>query len=246
VLAMNNNIRTHNSVSFLKDSGVIPNLLKIHADADSASDEIVVRFADGATPGFDGEWDAYKMTGGADAPQMYTVTADGINLAINSLPVSGSPVTVLLDFSLSSNSEVSLTASGIESFNPSTTLYLEDKTLSKMVNLRTDPMYTFNYQAGSAANRFVLHFNGVNGISENSIVASGRAFVSNGRIYLDVPLMQGQLAGITLYNILGQVISSEQKEMNGIISIDTPLSQGVYVVIVSSEGRNFVTKVINR
>jgi len=246
VLAMNNSVRTHNTVSFLKDNGVIPNLLKIHADADSASDEIVVRFANGATTGFDGEWDAYKITGGADAPQMYTVTSDNINLAINSLPLNPEPIVVPLDFTLNSNSEVTLTASGIESFNPSTTIYLEDKTLGKMVNLRTDPLYTFSYQTGSAANRFNLHFNGITGINENNTTSSGRAFISNGSICLEVPSMQGQLACITLYDMLGQVISNEQKEMIGIVSIKAPFAKGVYVVIVSSKGNNFITRVINK
>ena len=83
VLTMDNNVRVHNSVSFLKNNETIADLLRIHADAGTSSDEIVVRFADGATTGFDGEWDAYKMIGGEDAPQMSSVTADNINLAIN-------------------------------------------------------------------------------------------------------------------------------------------------------------------
>ena len=50
-LTMDNNVRLHNSVSFLKNDSILPDLLKIHADAVGASDEIVVRFADGATAG---------------------------------------------------------------------------------------------------------------------------------------------------------------------------------------------------
>ena len=87
-LTMDNNVRLHNSVSFLKNDSILPDLLKIHADAVGASDEIVVRFADGATAGFDSQWDAFKMSGGTNAPQLYSVTADSISLAINSLPLS--------------------------------------------------------------------------------------------------------------------------------------------------------------
>jgi len=58
--------------------------------------------------------------------------------------------------------------------------------------------------------------------------------------------MQGQLANITVYNMLGQVIGSQQKEMNGIEYIDLPLARGLYVVSASSEDLNFITKVINK
>ncbi len=246
VLAMDNNVRVHYEVPFLKNNENIADLLKIHADAGTASDEIVIRFADGATTGFDGEWDAYKMIGGENAPQLSSLTADNINLAINSLPLSAEPVTVPLDFTLNSNSDVTFTASGMASFNPATTIYLEDKTLSKMVNLKAEPVYTFSYQRGSASDRFILHFNGVTGVQENTEAVSGRAFISNGRIYLDLPSMQGHLASITVYNAIGQVIRSQNQMINGISSIEAPLSTGVYIIHVATASQNFVTKVINK
>jgi len=182
VLAMDNSVRLHNTVSFLKTDSILPDLLKIHADAGGASDEIVVRFADGATNGFDGQWDAFKMTGGENAPQMYTVTADNTDLAINSLPLSANEIVVPLNFSFSSAADVTFTASGMDSFKPATTIYLEDKASAKMINLRQEPVYTFSYQAGSASDRFILHFNGITGVHENNASVSGRAFISNGRI----------------------------------------------------------------
>ena len=243
---MANGVRVHNPVSFLKNNEAIPDLLKIHADAASASDEIVIRFADGATSGFDGEWDAFKMTGGENAPQLSSVTTDDINLAINSLPLSAEPVTVPLDFTFNASSDVTFTASGIESFNPASGIYLEDKTLNKMVNLRQEPVYTFSYPSGSATDRFILHFNGVTGVQENNASASGRAFISNGRIYLELPSMQGQLANITLYNAIGQVIRSQNQMINGISSIEASLAKGIYIVHVATANQNFVTKVINK
>ncbi len=245
-LTMGYNVRLHNSISFMKSNENIPDLLKIHVDAGTASDEIVVRFADGATSGFDGEWDAFKMTGGENAPQLSSVTTDDINLAINSLPLSAEPVTVPLDFTFNASSDVTFTASGIESFNPASGIYLEDKTLNKMVNLRQEPVYTFSYPSGSATDRFILHFNGVTGVQENNASASGRAFISNGRIYLELPSMQGQLANITLYNAIGQVIRSQNQMINGISSIEASLAKGIYIVHVATANQNFVTKVINK
>jgi hypothetical protein len=34
--------------------------------------------------------------------------------------------------------------------------------------------------------------------------------------------------------------------MDGIISIEAPAAKGLYIISVSSEGRNFVTKVIKK
>lgn len=134
----------------------------------------------------------------------------------------------------------------MESFNPATTIYLEDKVLSKTVNLRAEPVYTFSNQSGSVSDRFVLHFNGVTGVKENTAAVGGRAFISNGRIYLDVSSMQGQLASITLYNTLGQVIRSQSQMINGISSIEAPLSTGVYIIHLATANQNFVTKAINK
>ena len=248
VLRMNNSVRVHNAQSFWKEEEQISNFIRIKsvAASNSAFDELVVRFMEGATTSFDPEFDANKLTGGANAPQFSSVTADNINLAINSLPLSAGPVVVQLAFSFSSTSEVTFTASGMDSFNPNTTIYLEDKALTKMINLGQEPVYTFSYQGGRANNRFTLHFNRITGVQENNGSASGRAFISNGRIYLEVPSMQGQLAQITVYNTLGQVIRSEHQIINGIISIEASMSTGVYVVQASSADKHFVTKVINK
>jgi len=245
VLSMDNNVRVHNTVSFLKQDSILPDLLKIHADAGGAGDEIVVRFADGATTGFDSQWDAYKMGGGTNAPQLSSVTADNINLAINSLPLSAGEVVVPLHFSFSAAADVTFTAGGIDSFKPGTTIYLEDKALAKMVDLRQETVYTFSYQAGSASDQFNLHFNGVIGISENSTPVSDRAFISNGRIYLDIPSMKDKPATITLYNTLGQVIRIQQQMIRGISCIEAPQTAGVYIVQVASANQGFVAKVLN-
>jgi hypothetical protein len=243
-LAIKNAARVHSDQSFYKSREIAENHLKIAASSNSYYDETVIGFEAGTTSGFDLQLDGMKLAGLADAPQLCTRSGD-FKFSINILPLANNEVVVPLDFETQYSGEVTFTASGMESFNPLTTLYLEDKTLNKMVNLRTEPVYTFSYQSGSAADRFVLHFNGVTGIKEFTTI-QGKAFLSNGRICLDVPSMQGHPAVITVYDMLGQVIRSQEKVMDGIISIEAPLAQGVFVVSVTSEGRSFVTKIINK
>ena len=114
-----------------------------------------------------------------------------------------------------------------------------------MTDLRQNSTYVFTHDTTNNEKRFSLLFGYPDGINTN-LAHDGKAFISNGRIYLDVPSMQGQLAEITVYDMLGQVIRSQEKTVNGIISIEAPLVQGVYIVSVASKGRNFITKVINK
>jgi len=245
-LSMTNSVRLHYSTAFLKDTVIIPDLFKIRATAALVSDEMAVRFTDGATPGFDGEWDAYKMMGSANTPQLYSVTSDGINLAINSLPSLSGPVDVPVNFSLDASKEVSFTAGGLESFNSATTICLEDKTLARIVNLRQDPVYTFSYQSGSDADRFILHFNGPNGTAETPSSKEGKAWAVSGRIFLDLPSMQDQCAEISVYDLLGRLIRHQQTTIHGITTIETPLTSGVCLISVTTPTRNFTTKVLAR
>ena len=245
VLTMDNGVRLHNGVQFFKTTESIPRLLRISCVANGATDETVVRFTEAATTGFDGNWDAYKMQGGADAPQLSSVASDNSNLSINSMPSGAGAVAVPVKFSFSTATDVTFTASGMESFNENIPIYLEDLALSKMVNLRLNPVYTFSYQTGNVIDRFILYFSGSVGTEELS-VGSGKAFIGNGRLFIDAPGMKGQMADITIHNSLGQLLSTDKVVMNGIVSVDAPQNTGVFIVQVVTANQHFVAKVLNK
>jgi hypothetical protein len=245
VLQMNNSVRIHNGIGFFKNEKQIPNVLKIKANSEEKTDEIAVRFTELATSEYDGSWDAFKFLGGNDGPILSTVASDNNKLSINSLPFTGSEVIVPMEFSTNVNSNVTFTASGIESFAENTPIYLEDVTLNKLVNLRTNPVYTFNYETSNPVDRFKLHFAGTIGMNDLTKV-EGNAFISNGNLFIDVPAMNGQTADITIYNTIGQLIHAEKVTLDGIARIDAPQNTGVLVVHVSSSTNHFVTKVLNK
>lgn len=247
-LTMTNSVRIHNTHAFWKNSEEITNLLRIKTVAlqNNAFDELVVHFREGATTGFDSEFDANKLQGGDDAPQFSSLASDNSDLSINSLPFSTGEVVVPLNFSFSSGTDVTFTASGMNSFDDNVPIFLEDMSLSKMVNLRIDTVYTFNYQAGSAIDRFRLHFAGPIGIGEPSATAAGKAFISNGRIFIEAPGMTGHAADINVYNSIGQLVGTDHLIMNGVINTEAPQNSGVFIVHVASTDQQFVTKVLNK
>jgi len=243
VVRMDNDVRVHYTAAFMKDQEFIPNCLHLKVNANQANDEIAVRFTEGATSGFDGAWDAYKLQGMVDAPQLSTVSSDNNDLCINSLPIVGGNITVPLNFSFSSSIDVTFSACGIETFKSNAPIYLEDKTDNKLVNLRLNPVYTFSYQTNNPIDRFQLHFSGINGIS-NLTSKDGKVYFNNGRLYIDSPGMEGNTADISIYNLLGQLVRSEHSVINGIVSIEAPESPGVFIISVSSAEQHFVSKVI--
>ncbi|MCX6280342.1 MAG: T9SS type A sorting domain-containing protein [Bacteroidetes bacterium] len=245
--SMTNAVCTNQNATFLKDGELIPNLLRIKSVAlnNNAYDEIVVHFREGATTAFDPEFDGNKLQGGAEAPQFSSVASDNSELCINSLPFSAGEIIVPLHFTFNATSQVSFTASGMESFNANVPVLLEDQLLGKMVNLRQDSVYTFNYEPANAIDRFRLHFAGLNGMEEHSAI-SGRAFAGKGKIFLEVPSMEGQEADVRVYNTLGQLVSNNSINMKGFVSVEAPRGTGIFIVQVASADKYFVTKVFNK
>ncbi len=86
-VTMDNGIRLHNSVSFLKNTQSDPeSSIRISVSADGYQDEnvIVIREADAFA--YDPLVDAYKLPGSADAPQMHIEKDDFSELSIASFP----------------------------------------------------------------------------------------------------------------------------------------------------------------
>jgi hypothetical protein len=239
---MNNSVCVHNTQAFYKSTAA--DYLKIGARSNNYYDETFVGFDPSAGTEFDPQLDGFKLWGLGDAPQLWTEKGEH-RLSINKLPPPAGSLTVPLDFKTSYNGEVILEFSGTESFDPSLPIRLRDHLTGSLTDLRQQSVYYFIHDSLNSEQRFSLVFGYPEGINSN-ITGEGKVFISNGRIYLDVPAMQGRLAGITVYDILGQVIRRQEKRMDGIICMEAPPAQGVYIVRVSAEGRNFITKVINK
>ncbi|MGV1050457.1 MAG: T9SS type A sorting domain-containing protein, partial [Solirubrobacterales bacterium] len=156
--------RVHSAVPFYKES--VNNVLELVANGNNESDQTFVHFNNDATPAYDNQFDARKLFGEDYAPQLYSMISNDV-LAINELPLAGNE-TIDLGFKCNANGAYSLTASGMESFDASTPIWLEDTKLNATQDLRANAVYNFSYAAGENANRFKLHFKSANGISDLS------------------------------------------------------------------------------
>lgn len=75
-IAMNNDVRVHNSVHFMKDQTEPLNNIRISVDGNMYTDECVITIRENAIDTYDFNLDAAKIKGAENAPQMYLLKQD--------------------------------------------------------------------------------------------------------------------------------------------------------------------------
>lgn len=133
--------------------------LKITAENTTTGllDETYVAFNTDASTQFDSEYDANKVQGTNTRHTIYTV-AGSDDYAINTLNDVAQTSTVPMHMRPGGNSTFKFTVDGINTFDPTQYIYLEDKVTGQMIDLRQNPEYTFSMTTAEAFDRFVLHF----------------------------------------------------------------------------------------
>ncbi len=150
------NWRTATPATFYAQS--IPEQLTITATntANQLYDVATVGFNSDATDQFDPAFDANKLTGSIGRHNLSTQN-NGYELNTNILHSITETSTVNLTFEPGSAGNYTLTFDGLNSFDPTSYIMLEDKQLNTMHDVRSGD-YTFTATAQDNWNRFVLHF----------------------------------------------------------------------------------------
>ncbi len=242
-LSVSNAARVHSTQPFFKDE--VQDLLRIQAKGNNYSDEIVVRFVEESTNSFDSQFDASKMYGKSEAPQLYSIAADSRNLSINSLPFTSEVISIPVGFTLSVAGEVTFEASSIDSFDPEVTIFLSDMLTGTMTDLRTTPQYTFMHSPENNPVRFALVFNSSVGVDEMQQPGI-RLYAANNNLYLTIPETMAGQYDVLVYNVEGRQVFGA-KTNNGTSVIGVPrLGQGIYLVKLVSENHLKTEKVFLR
>ncbi len=241
-LAFTNAARVHYTSVYNKTiaTNTTPDKLILTATANGIDDEAHVVFSSDATAGFDPDYDALKLMGIQQAPNLYSTLPGDILASFNWLPWTGSNQVVPLGYSCGLSGVYRITASNMESFNPSTQIYLEDLKENFTQNLIANPAYDFNYVAGEDPNRFLLHFaNSSTGITSRQ--GDELQIYSWEDIVYVKHLKPGDLRGtVSIYDLSGREVFSGVLE-NILLNKYLPgVTSGFYVVKVQTD-RVFVT-----
>ncbi len=228
-LAMNNNVRVHNTATFFKDT-FAGSLVRLNVSGNGYADETVVRLMPEATDEFDGSMDAIKLFGSEDASaQIYTLGS--IPLTINSLR----PETVKVPLGIHSvaGGKYTITATEITGL-PYVTLH--DTKTGKYTDLALKS-YDFSVVPGEEEQRFSLLFQSLAEIhTENT-----NAYIYGYQHTIYVNLKNKVSGDIYIYTITGKLIASN-KAASGTTET-TVEGSGIFVVKVFTADEIVVKKV---
>ncbi|MEI6750594.1 MAG: T9SS type A sorting domain-containing protein, partial [Bacteroidota bacterium] len=226
-LMMNNSVRVHNAVPYLKST--VNNLVRLQVSGNNYTDEAAVRFLPEATAQFDGNYDAHKLFEEIDgAAEIYSLGSTP--LAINALPETS---TVPLGMRVSSEGVYTIAATEV---NDLSAVSLEDTKTGIFTDLLKGS-YAFSFTPGENEQRFVLHFGplAVNDV-ENSFA---NIYSYSHTVFVD---MKDNVKGdIFIYNIAGQLVSTVTTAM-GKSKINL-VNTGNYIVKVITNNSTMVKKV---
>ncbi|MCX6247232.1 MAG: hypothetical protein NTW10_05830 [Bacteroidetes bacterium] len=231
-VAITNASRIHSTETFLKSSPNPHLVIRAEWTGNFYSDMISVDFNPDATANYDPGYDAYKLTGLNEAPQLWTKIND-TSVTCNSLPFSQSEMTVPMGFSSGLSGDYTLTAGNLETFDPATSVSLEDLLLNISRDLKIDPVYNFTYDTQDGRERFLLHFNNpsMGSPQEQSLAQPLQVYSCNNIIYVRNTGVNPMNGKMSVYDPLGRELFTSGLIDAPVSKYEVNLSTGYYVVM---------------
>ena len=227
-----------NSIS----SHALTDVLKVKISGNNYSDETIMRFLPGATPEFDGNYDAYKFfSSNPNVPSLYTQIDTASQLSINAYPSLESAYSFSLFTRIPATGNYSFRSIEMGSFSTGVTIFMEDLQTGNFYDLRdTATLHTISLSANqSGPARFVIHFTPplFTAIPVVSSECPGLHVFGRGSEIVIEPMNVSATGRtlITVFNLQGQEeffleMNMEQHEL----FTYTPPAGGVYVVNMRS------------
>ncbi|PJJ59046.1 putative secreted protein (Por secretion system target) [Hymenobacter chitinivorans DSM 11115] len=237
-----------NSTTFQRPAAEARPLVQLDLQGAGTSDPVYVYFENGATAGFDSEFDAEKLpnTNGLNLSSI----AAGTTMAVNGLPGLSAATVVPLSVGVPTTGTYTLQAAAL--LNLSTTdVYLHDAVTGQYVNLKQQSSYSFTASnAALITDRFSLSFAPLRPLAaQNGFTAASVSVYPNPAhksFTVAVPAVSGTTqAKLTLYSVLGQAVRTTTLALPASgtqATIDVQnLPTGVYVLRVQA-GPATITK----
>ncbi len=228
----------HGNQPFYKKSKELTEMrIRIKISKGLLSDETLIYFDPEATNQFDPEFDAEKLFNEqAGAPEIYTLSEPDQSLCINIL--AENPVSIPLGIVYKTEDTLTLAGFDFQGIPAETGIFLEDKLLNVLVNIREQPEYRFYHNTFQSENRFTVHFMNVASQAEPLIYNEPDFWCSGRSVYVTNPTnIKGEFY---LYSLDGRLL--EKFEITGgnqVIHLTAPT--GLYILRIpasrSASGR---------
>ncbi len=165
------NMKRNGANQYLRTGAAYEQLLTLDVTGNGFADRMHVAFGANFTPAFDSEFDARKLMSKPEQPSMY-VNDGSLLYSIYAQPSVSAVQIVPVDFVAGTNGTFVINAD-LNAFDPTALVFLEDRQLGTMTNLRMVNSYTFAATVNDAAGRFALHFYPAMAVSAEDATCAG-------------------------------------------------------------------------
>lgn len=243
--------REHNSTARYKGTKSEIPLVRLMISEFDESDETVIRFDNMAKIEFDYDYDAVKMSGTSGIPSISTLTNMKTDMTINGLPFPDTSTEIPL------NVRVGQTFNGIHSIKAISLqgldnylVFLIDKKDNIIVNLKTNPNFTFAAPEGLVANRFVIRVGSISTGTEDLLSQDKQFKIYTGFELINIQTLADEWEGlegsVRVADLTGKTIIDKPDlafSKSSIIQIKEPDIPGIYIVEIRSGLKRFTGKV---
>lgn len=202
--------RSHGDVPFYKDNyaGKSIQNIRLTVTANGYSDATTIIFHEEGTNDFDGLYELEKHWNIDEAPNIYSTGANGGYYSVNVLPedwIENNDLPVIpVGFKIDPGTDCQILATGMETFNLQTPIFLEDLKEETFHDLRNNPIYTFTTEPDDDENRFLLHFSEMMSL-EDELFSSILVYSYENAIYIHVP--KNITGAADVFDLMGQQIA---------------------------------------
>ena len=221
---------------FFKQNTAYTGVLRLKIDGGGFTNETVLRFIDGATDGFDGTLDAYKLGESGVAPYIASIVGDSIDMSINSLKILTNDTIIPIRVNAVSVGTHAVYIEGAGNLPEEYCIILEDTLFNTFTDMRTDTAFIAIGPISSTPKpRLRLHISAPLFSEEIQISCNGA----------EDGIITASMSGTSDYIWLNSD-GDTMKSSLGVIGSDTlsNLSPGNYTVIVSSQAMTMCSQIV--
>ncbi|MCO6500208.1 MAG: PKD domain-containing protein [Vicingus serpentipes] len=210
---------TNDAVFLRKKSTVTP--LTINVENNSGTDQAIINFNNNATLGFDGNYDALKLSSSNTNLPSVSTLFDSIEFSINQIPEQG--VTIPLKVTTGNSGMHSISFDGIEQFNDAACLIVEDLFTGKSYDLKKQNSFSCFINSSTKTARFLIKF----GAITTTTITNATCFGSNdGSILLE---KEGGSTFDIVWKDENDIVISSEANVSGISFLSNVLA-GTYLI----------------
>jgi hypothetical protein len=220
-------------------------LVSLVAKGNERSDEVIIRFIEGATEGFDLNYDASKLFSSTETVPQLSIRSGRQILALNTLPQISDNLEIQLDFICGSPGYYSICLSQRTNLDPAVKVYLKDERVHKYFELSGNTVYQFYHDPLSNKNRFKVCFNPSSDLlNEFSSDDYYTVYADKSIITILKNTDEKVSANMTIYNVLGQLLYEKTLGFNDKSSFSVNFPAGYYIVSIQYDQHMSNSKIL--